>query len=98
VSEIFSHGFSAQLGICEELYFGIQRIMVRWRANSELRIVRLKRTSGAALPITALETQLSPFCVFELVWKSTFRNYTHSEPRFRALLTGKPSDVQLALS
>ena len=29
----------------------------------------------------------------------TFRNYTHSEPRFRALLlTGERSDVQLALS
>jgi hypothetical protein len=36
VSEIFPHGFSAQLGIYEELYFGFQRIMVRWRANSEL--------------------------------------------------------------
>jgi hypothetical protein len=28
----------------------------------------------------------------------TFPNYTHSEPRFRALLTGEASDVQLALS
>jgi hypothetical protein len=35
VSEIFPHGFSAQLGIHEELYFGFQRIMVRWRAISE---------------------------------------------------------------
>jgi hypothetical protein len=36
VSEIFPHGFSAQVGIHEELYFGFQRIMVRWRANSEM--------------------------------------------------------------
>ena len=35
MSEIFPHGFSAQLGIHEELYFGFQRIMVRWRAISE---------------------------------------------------------------
>jgi hypothetical protein len=40
-----------------------------------------------------------PFCTFEpSPSSSTFRNYTHSEPRFRALLIGKPSDVQLALS
>jgi hypothetical protein len=47
VSEIFSHGFSAQLGIYEELYLGFQRIMVRWRANSELfaRSVPLKHRS-----------------------------------------------------
>ena len=47
MSEIFSHGFSAQLGIYEELYFGFQRIMVRWRANSELfaRSVPLKHRS-----------------------------------------------------
>jgi hypothetical protein len=36
VSEIFPHGFSAQVGIYEELYFGFQRIMVHWRADSEL--------------------------------------------------------------
>jgi hypothetical protein len=47
VSEIFSHGFSAQLGIYEERYLGIQRIMVRWRANSALfaRSVPLKHRS-----------------------------------------------------
>ena len=28
---------------------------------------------------------------------STFRNYTHSEPMFRALLTGEDSNLQLAL-
>jgi hypothetical protein len=28
---------------------------------------------------------------------STFRNYTHSEPRFRALLTEGASEVKLAL-
>jgi hypothetical protein len=47
VSEIFPHGFSSQLGIYEELYFGFKRIMVRWRANSELfaRSVPLKHRS-----------------------------------------------------
>jgi hypothetical protein len=28
---------------------------------------------------------------------STFRNYTHSEPRFRALLTKGASELELAL-
>jgi hypothetical protein len=28
---------------------------------------------------------------------SAFRNYTHSEPRFRALLTGGALEIKLAL-
>jgi hypothetical protein len=32
-----------------------------------------------------------------LEWSLTFRNYTHSEPRFCALLTEGASEVKLAL-
>jgi hypothetical protein len=28
---------------------------------------------------------------------STFRNYTHSEPRFRALVTEEASEIEVAL-
>jgi hypothetical protein len=34
----------------------------------------------------------------DLKRSSTFRNYTHSEPMFRALLTEGASEVKLALS
>jgi hypothetical protein len=74
VSEIFSHGFSSQLGIYEELYFGIQRIMVRWRANSELfaRSVPLKHRSL----LRHWKHNSVRFVFSYLYGKSTFRNYT----------------------
>jgi hypothetical protein len=37
-------------------------------------------------------------CIFEPRRSSTFRNYTHSEPRFCALLTEGASEVELALT
>ena len=39
-----------------------------------------------------------PFCSLEPSPWLTFRNYTHSEPRFRVLLDEGISEVQLALS
>jgi hypothetical protein len=34
-----------------------------------------------------VERKIRKFCVLGVAPTSTFRNYTHSEPRFRALLT-----------
>ena len=38
-----------------------------------------------------------PFCSLEPLSWLTSRNYTHSEPRFRALLAGGASEIELAL-